>query len=217
MTFNLQLKASLEVERLDLDTGRVYKTPAGIFPSMTSVLKTVHSNPDLEIWRKSIGEEAADKYAAIMAARGTNFHSICEAYIRGEPRDKFMPDTKAAFKLVKPYLDTCLGDIYYMESPLYSAKLKVAGSPDFIGMWSNALYVGDFKTTKQENLESHNYLYGQQIAGYAIMYQEHFGDCVDKGVIIYCSNDYGVHLEYLDLGFYKEELQKTMEKYYANR
>lgn len=60
MTFN-HLPASLsELKRKNLDGRRVYETPAGKFPSVTSIT-SLSSRDSIMQWRKRVGEKEANK------------------------------------------------------------------------------------------------------------------------------------------------------------
>ena len=73
----------VEVEELESVTtavGRVYKTPHGAFPSITTVLSR-RSREGIAKWRNKVGEEKANKISRVASSRGTRIHKICEDYI----------------------------------------------------------------------------------------------------------------------------------------
>ena len=60
-----------EVEQINTDSGRYYKTPTGaLYPSVTSVVGLMNQKSIMER-RKRVGEETANKIAAKAASRGT--------------------------------------------------------------------------------------------------------------------------------------------------
>ena len=77
----------LEYEDLPAKTeksGRVYTTPGGInYPSVTTVLGYRDRWKWAE-WRKSIGEEEANRITRHATTRGTEVHNIAERYINNE-------------------------------------------------------------------------------------------------------------------------------------
>ena len=57
------------------DTGRVYHTPSGSYPSITTVLKIINEEA-IEAWKKRVGLEEANRVGNRAARRGTLVHEI---------------------------------------------------------------------------------------------------------------------------------------------
>ena len=68
------------------DTGRrVYHVPGDIFlPSITTVMSIVTRDGIAE-WRKSVGDEEANRISRYSAGRGTAVHLLCENYLKNKP------------------------------------------------------------------------------------------------------------------------------------
>ena len=49
----------LEAYNIDKESGRVYKTPDGEYPSITTILGATSNNSFLHKWRERVGEEEA--------------------------------------------------------------------------------------------------------------------------------------------------------------
>ncbi len=177
-----------ELKQLDVDesTGkRFYVTPNGVkLPSVTTVLGHFKTKSLIE-WRNRIGHEEADKVMYRASNRGTRFHNMMESYLRNEDDFMFgvMPDMKQAFLDMKETLDL-IDNIRYIESPLYSEKLGVAGRTDCIAEFAGVPSIIDFKTSTKEKKEHWIENYFEQGTAYALMYEELVREPVDQIVIL---------------------------------
>jgi len=179
-------KIPLDYEDLEATTserGRVYKTPEGDFPSITTVL-SVLSEDAIQAWRARVGEEEANKISHRAATRGTKVHSIIEAYLKNEPTNDFMPDIRASLSNVKPILDQRLEEIYGLEVPLYSKYLGLAGRCDCVAKFDGVPSILDWKTSRYPKKRDKITNYFMQGAGYAIMFEERTGMPITNVVII---------------------------------
>ena len=122
----------LEFEELNATTtngSRVYQTPDGSFPSITTVLGRKKAQFFKE-WRARIGEEEANKITTQATRRGTKVHKVVENYILNQ-EDYFedsLPHVREMFNTIKPHLDKNLDNIAGIEITLWSKQLGVAGS-----------------------------------------------------------------------------------------
>lgn len=177
-----------ELKQLETDesTGvRYYLTPNGVkLPSVTTVLGHFKTKSLIE-WRNKVGHEEADKIAYRAATRGTKFHNMMESYLRNEEDFLFgvMPDMRQAFNDMKETLDL-IDNIRYIESPLYSEKLGVAGRTDCIAEFAGVPSIIDFKTSLKEKKEAWIDNYFEQGTAYAQMYEELVGEPIDQIVIL---------------------------------
>ena len=185
-----------ELKQLDTDesTGeRFYITPNGIkLPSVTTVLGYFKKKSLIE-WRNRIGNEEADKVMFRASNRGTRFHNMMEGYLRNE--DDFlngvMPDMRQAFNDMKETLDL-IDNIRYIESPLYSEKLGVAGRTDVIAEFAGVPSIIDFKTSTKEKKEIWIDNYFEQGTAYALMYEELVKEPINQ-IVILISVDFMEH------------------------
>lgn len=177
-----------ELQQLEVDesTGeRHYISPNGIrLPSVTTVLSYFKSK-SLADWRNRIGEEEANKVLYRAGQRGTKFHNMLESYLRNEDHflDGVMPDMKQSFRDMQETLDL-IDNICYIESPLYSESLGVAGRTDVIADFGKVRSIIDFKTSKKEKKAEWIENYFEQGTAYALMYEELVGEPIDQVVII---------------------------------
>lgn len=167
------------------DSGRVYSTPGGEYPSITTVL-SILSKDAIQEWRQRVGEEEADKVGRRAAKRGTKIHDLMEKYIKGEEIDerKLMPHHRASFRKLKPIIDKYLSEVYAQEVPLYSDKLRVAGRVDLVGVMHGLKIILDFKTSGRVKTREEISGYFMQATAYAIMFEERTGMPIDHVVIL---------------------------------
>lgn len=164
---------------------RYYITPSGKkLPSVTTVLGHFQSQ-QLQEWRKRVGDEQANKISSRAASRGTAFHNLMENYLRNQNDlfESIMPDMQKAFRDIQMMVDK-IDNIHYIEKPLYSEKLGIAGKPDVIAEYDGKLSVIDFKTSSREKREEHIQNYFEQTTAYAEMYEERVGKSIDQVVIL---------------------------------
>lgn len=186
MIFNFanNFPLNYELERIDTENGRFYKTQNGnLYSSVTSVLSKMNKKGIIE-WRKRVGEEEAERVSKQASARGTRVHKLCEDYILGKPLDRLNPFQKHLFEQIRSELDQNANDIHCLESKLYSDKLKLAGTVDLICNFNNELSVIDFKTSSKLKKEEYIQNYFFQATCYSLMLQELSGLTAKQIVVI---------------------------------
>jgi genome maintenance exonuclease 1 len=169
----------------EIDGRRFYVTPDGKkYPSITTVLGHFKKQ-QLKEWRDRIGHEEAGKITRRASTRGTKFHNLMEKYLRNENDlfENIMPDMKQSFKDIQIMVDK-IDNIHYIECPLYSHKLGVAGRTDVIAEFDGKLSVIDFKTSLREKKESHIENYFEQATAYSIMYEELTNQPIEQIVVM---------------------------------
>ena len=182
-----------ELKQLETDesTGeRFYISPSGKkLPSVTTVLGHFKKKAMIE-WRNKVGHEEANKISTRASIRGTKFHNMMEGYLRNEETflDGVMPDMKQSFNDMKETLDL-IDNIHYIESPLFSEKLGVAGRTDVIAEFGKTLSIIDFKTSAKQKKEQWIENYFEQGTAYALMYEELVGLPIDQIVILIATDD----------------------------
>ena len=177
-TLNLQ-----SLEATTTPAGRMYHTPAGDMPSITTVLSRLSRQGIME-WRKRVGDEEANKISGKASSRGTRIHKICEDYINNKELEFRSPLDKEMFLSMQPLLDGFVGTVYGQELPLYSKYLGIAGRVDLISEWDGKLSVIDFKTSRKPKKREwvNNYFY--QCTAYCVMFEELTGIPVDRFVVV---------------------------------
>lgn len=167
------------------ESGRVYNTPSGNYPSITTVLKLI-SQDSIEAWKKRVGEEEARRIGMKAARRGTLVHEIIERYLNNEKTSDnpdYLPHIRHSLQNLRPILDRSIGKIFGLETPLYSDHLGLAGRCDCVAEWNNIPSIIDFKTSKKPKKKEWIPQYFAQCAGYAIMWEERTGMPISQLVI----------------------------------
>lgn len=222
MGFNFVKLSELNFE-LNSETtekGRSYKTPQGkIYPSITTVLSPYNKKALFE-WRKKVGEEEANRIARKASSRGTKLHTICEKYLLNEITDMsyktMMPDTKELFKSIRNFLDENIQNVYGIEQPLYSDKLRVAGRCDCIADWNNEISIIDWKTSSREKSKDGIRNYFMQAAAYAEMFTERTGLNVNQIVIAIAVEGSSPQIFVEQKDKYLKELNTFIDLYFEN-
>ena len=176
-----------DLESTTTEKGRVYKVPGGeLYPSITTVLSAYNKKAIME-WRQRVGEEKANEISRKASGRGTKLHNTVEKYLLNEMTDMklqtMMPDIKEMFFDMRKIIDENIGDIYGIEQPLYSHKLKLAGRCDCIAEWNGELAIVDWKTASRTKDKDHITNYFMQATAYAEMFEERTGKAIDTIVV----------------------------------
>lgn len=190
--FDHRFLPSRELERVEIDGVRHYKTPEGNFyKSVTTVLGEKLDKSGLEKWKKRVGEEEAKRVSSLAARRGTAIHDIAEKYVLNEAMWSAgaMPANIETFRMAKKVLDEHVDVIYGIELYLYSDTLKTAGATDLIAEYDGVLSIIDYKTSSSNKTEDMIEGYFLQSTCYALMAEEMHGIEIPQIVIIMMSDD----------------------------
>jgi CRISPR/Cas system-associated exonuclease Cas4 (RecB family) len=177
----------------EIDGKRHYLLPNGQYvPSVTTVLGHFKKK-QIQEWRNRVGHEEANKISNRASTRGTKFHTLMEKYLSNESvtsiiTENTMPTIKESFHMMKKEVDEHIDNIHYIEVPLYSTSMRMAGRTDIIAEYDGKLSVIDFKTSSREKKEKHIQDYFLQSSAYALMYEELFGREIEKIVIMMASD-----------------------------
>jgi len=169
------------IERKDVNNIRLYSTPEGIFPSVTTVVGWEKQKYFAE-WRKKNAKESQR-----VCDRGVVLHSKVESYLLNEDIE-ILPDDEL-FTLIKKEVDH-INNIRAIEQPLWGKSIGLAGRVDCIAEYKKELAVIDFKAStypkKKEDIEN----YFCQAAAYALLWQERTGESVPV-IVILIANEQG--------------------------
>jgi len=136
-----------EIETIE-GSPRLYLTPEGNFPSMTSIL-SVLDDGGLDGWIKRVGKEEADRICQEATDRGNELHDTNELYLRNElDRSMIKGQGGILFNRVKPYLDQ-IQMVVACEVALYSKQYQYAGRTDAIGIIDDKLMIIDHKNSRR--------------------------------------------------------------------
>lgn len=146
-----------KLNRIDSPNGRLYETPDGPFPSITTVLGATSDNSYLDEWRERVGKEEADRVSRRATTRGSALHGYCESYLLNLPFEVNMFDTHM-FKQFKLILEQ-IEEVHLIEEAIYSKDFKIAGTVDLIAKHDGKLKIIDWKTSGKikykEDIESY--------------------------------------------------------------
>lgn len=168
--------------------GRVYHTPLGPYPSITTLLgNTMEKEKSnvLDAWRARVGNTKADKISRDAAQRGTNVHLMLERALNGEDPKvlDFPKEHGAIFNSLKLELRK-INKVHGQEVVLFSDTLGVAGRCDLIADYQNQLAVVDYKTSSRVKSADEIGDYWLQAAFYATAHNEMFKTNITKLVIL---------------------------------
>lgn len=168
---------------------RVYFTPVGPLPSITTMLgksAPAEKTSYLDAWRARVGNSKADKITNDAATRGTNTHLMLERFVNGEEAYKLNEFPEAhinIFKSMRLELKK-INKVYGQEVVLYSDILGVAGRCDLVAEHQGVLSIVDYKTSSRIKNKEEIGDYWLQTAFYAMAHNEMFGTNIEKLVII---------------------------------
>lgn len=207
----------IEMSTAQVNNMRLYNTPAGQLPSITTILgitQTVEKVASLESWRNSLGHANAKKVTHDAAERGTKVHTMCERFLRGEDiiASQFSYEDVNAFTALKLKLKNIKPIV--QEVALYSDTLGVAGRVDCIGYYKDIPSIIDFKTSRKNKTDKDIYDYKLQIAFYQFAANEMYDLNIDNGVVLMSSGSgFPLEFSFKPSDFYKD-LEKRINAFY---
>ena len=188
--------------------------------SITSV--TSHHNKEIFVkWRKKVGDAEADRITRQATSRGTDTHTLTEAYLYNKDLPEVQPLSKMLFQIYKSELNK-ISRVHALEGSLYSKELGIAGTVDCIAEYNGELAIIDFKTSKKPKPREWGDHYFVQCMAYGCMLYELTGIAVKKLVIIMaCENGESIVYEEYDKKKYikllteyiREFIQSKIESY----
>ncbi len=181
------------LNRVTEDGCRLYDTPGGKLPSVTTILektKPEESRAALEQWRKNVGYAKAQQITTEAANRGTRMHTYLEHYVKNnELKDRGSnPFGWASHAMAQTVIEDGLVNVdefWGVEIPLYFPKLY-AGTTDCVGLHKKDESILDFKQTNKPKQESWIADYKLQLVAYALAHNEVYGTNIRKGVVLMC-------------------------------
>ncbi len=203
-----------DVKQKNISGKRLYETPDGNFPSITTVLSSL-SKASIQEWRNRVGAEEANRISTQASRRGTKTHSIIEDYLQNKQDylSGHMPDSIELFKSVQSILDIHVDNIYGIEVALWSKDLGVAGRCDCIAEYDGELSILDWKTSSKPKKEEWVESYKLQGTAYAKMYEERTGIKITQVVIVIAVSDNSPQVFYADPDEHISRLREVINNY----
>lgn len=219
-----------ELEAVTTEKGRVYTTPTGPAPSVTTILSKL-PHPELDAWKERVGEDEAKRISTEATNIGTAMHNLCESFITKEPYKKTTTDeleeiAEQMFRKVKMYGLRRVTEVFGIEVCLHLDNL-VAGRTDLIGIEDGKFSIMDYKTSKFFKKESEIENYFIQLGFYVNMHEFMFPEHkFEQGVLFIgtrpnpaynkTADIQVVRLDKVKLEYYKNKALDTIEWYYQN-
>ena len=173
-----------ELQTENIDGRRFYKTPNGIYQSITTLLSNL-SKAGISAWRNRVGATEANRISTKASRQGTDVHALCEKYIKNEEGflTESMPHLVEMFESIIPLLDR-VDNVHVTEGAMYSDELQLAGRTDLIAEFDGQLAIIDYKTSRRIKTWEMCASYFMQGAFYAHAYEERTGIPINNIVII---------------------------------
>ncbi len=201
--------------RQSIDGKRVYVTPDGNqYPSITTILGK-QPKPSLVEWRERVGDEEANRIMKEAAKIGTEVHELCERYLYNKTIISTDSESRRIFNRMRFILGN-IDNIVGLEIPVYSDKLRVAGTTDCVAEYNGKISVIDFKTSCKPKREEWIEDYWIQAAFYAAAFYEMTG-CISEQLVIIIAvrNSFDVQVfkkSIFDSDIYIDKLVDIMKK-----
>ena len=219
-----------DFKNIDKSSGRVYDTPKGFFPSVTTVLKATANMAGIEAWKLKVGEEEAQRILTEASARGTLLHSYLERFYL-EYSEPNIEDARNFIKtsgmeseahyiqvMIKETMKHLLANNFRsiaQEFVVWDTELELAGRCDNLGYWQNALTLVDFKTARKAKQLAYVKDYFLQATAYCKAHNRMFEDQIKRFVIIIANEEGGSQIFTGNPSNYIPELRYRVNKYYA--
>ena len=227
MSLLVELYPYTSLKRTTKQSKRLYSTPSGDVPSVTTILdatKSKESRRALSAWRKRIGIQEAQKITSEAANMGTVVHSMLENHINGkETTTKSNIIYKRAEKLADIVIEQGfknLNEVWGTEVSLFYPDLY-AGTTDCVGLWKNKQTIIDFKTTKKPKKREWVDDYFLQGVAYALAHNSLYDTHIENIVIMMITWDgenAGLYQEYVidenEFENYAEKWGEKVSEYY---
>jgi genome maintenance exonuclease 1 len=182
-----------DLTRSSSSGSRLYNTPTGALPSVTSILsatKPQEQRDGLANWRKAIGETRANAICTEAANRGTRMHKYLEDYVNDGIIKKAgsNPYAKEAHLMAEEIIDKGMchvNECWGTEVSLYYPEIY-AGTTDLVGEHKGSPAILDFKQSNKPKKDEYVKDYCIQLAAYAEAHNAVYKTNINTGVILMC-------------------------------
>lgn len=203
------------IESIETPQGRRYRTPDGVFPSVTTVTGW-KKRAFFAKWRRENPNESKR-----VLSRGTKLHSLIETYLRNDLTPTALTEAAGTteadlFVSMREEIDR-IGKIYAIEVPLWSKKVGLAGRTDCIGEFDGIPSVIDFKSSNFPKSEDAIQDYFMQATAYSLMWQDRTGQSLRNIAILIGVEDGGCQVFTADPMDYVETLVDALRTYHEEQ
>ncbi len=183
---------------------RVYETPSGTTPSVTTILSKTKDQTGLNEWKKRVGEQEAQRIVTEAAGVGTALHNNLEKFLAGEKR---VPGNNLVHVQANKMADIIIengivdvDEVWGIEQGLYYPEMY-SGTTDLCGVYKGQPSIMDFKQTNKPKKKEWVDDYYLQMAAYATAHNKVYGTDIREGHIFMCSRD----LQYQQFDLWPDE------------
>jgi len=183
---------------------RVYETPSGTTPSVTTILSKTKDQTGLNAWKARVGEQEAQRIVTEAAGVGTALHNNLEKFLAGERR---VPGNNLvhvqANKMADIIIENGIADVdevWGIEQGLYYPEMY-SGTTDLCGVYKGNPAIMDSKQTNKPKKKEWVDDYYLQMAAYATAHNKVYGTDIREGHIFMCSRD----LQYQQFDLWPDE------------
>jgi genome maintenance exonuclease 1 len=202
---------------------RLYATPSGAVPSVTTILDSTKDKTFLIEWRKRVGDQQANQISKEASGLGTLMHKHLENYVLGIDRPKgnntvqVMATAMADTMIREAFCD--IDEVWGIEAGLYYPELY-AGTTDMVGVHKGQPAIIDHKTSNKPKKKEWIEDYFIQCCAYALAHNNMFGTDINKAVVNIIDRDAKLQsfvIEGSEFDSYAEKWASRVDQYYASR
>ena len=193
-----------ELKQVNKNGKRVYETPSGTTPSVTTILSKTKDQTGLNAWKARVGEQEAQRIVTEAAGVGTALHNNLEKFLAGEKR---VPGNNLvhvqANKMADIIIENGIADVdevWGIEQGLYYPEMY-SGTTDLCGVYKGNPSIMDFKQTNKPKKKEWVDDYYLQMAAYATAHNKVYDTNIREGHIFMCSRD----LQYQQFDLWPDE------------
>jgi genome maintenance exonuclease 1 len=221
-----------DFKNIDKSTGRVYETPDGLYPSVTTILKATADMSGINAWRERVGQEEADRILKEASSRGTILHKYLEDYFiqyskpNIDDARRFIKNSglenepEFIQKMIKTLMKHMLEFRYEsiaQEFVVWDNDLKLAGRCDSLGYWNGRLTLVDFKTARKNKPLAYVKDYFLQATAYCKAHNSMFDEQINRFVILIANEQGGSQLFTGTPKQYIPDLRYRVKKFYEQK
>ena len=201
-----------DVKQINQQGKRVYQTPSGTTPSVTTILSKTKDQTGLNEWRKRVGEQEAQRIMTEAAGVGTALHNNLERFLAGDTRQPgnnlvHVQANKMADVIIENGLSG-VDEVWAIEQGLYYPEMY-SGTTDLCGVYKGNPAIMDFKQTNKPKKKEWVDDYYLQLAAYATAHNKVYGTNIREGHIFMCSRD----LQYQQFDLWPDEFDHWADQW----
>lgn len=212
------LHVPVDIPRARLTEDHRYVAPDGaVYDSVTTILQHTKPAEDVESlarWRDCIGETVADHILREAGIIGTEAHRLNEEYLCDIEPGECRLISRAHHEKMRPCLDK-INRIRGTELPLFSPKLRLAGTADCIAEYDGTPSIIDYKTKRSPQEAGWIRDYFLQTAAYSMMYEELTGEAIGQAIIIVSSERDTLQTFRVGTTDYRDEFLSRLAAYHS--